>query len=76
MIGGFSLSEDGTFTIAGLDPGPHVVRVEPLDDGDIPSFLDTTLDVDVNFRPAFHPRLVTVPPGGTARSINISVVAK
>jgi hypothetical protein len=76
LVGGFTLSQDGTFTIAGLEPGPHVVRVEPLDDGDISSFLDTTLNVDVNFRPAFHQRLVSVPPGGTARSINISVVAK
>ena len=76
LVGGFTLSQDGTFTIAGLEPGPQVVRVEPLDDGDISSFLDTTLNVDVNFRPAFHPRLVSVPPGGTARSINISVVAK
>ena len=76
MVAGFTLSEDGTFTIAGLEPGPHVVRVEPLDDGDTSSFLETSLNVDVNFRPAFHPRLVTVPRGGTSRSIDITVVAK
>lgn len=76
MVGGFTLSQDGTFVIAGLDPGPHVIRVEPLDDGDISSFLDSTLTIDVNFKPAFHPRLVTVPRGGTSRNVDISVVAK
>jgi hypothetical protein len=76
MIGGFTLSQDGTFVIGGLDAGPHIVRVEPLDDGDISSFLDPSLSVDVNFRPAFYARLVTVPRGGTSRSIDIAVVAK
>lgn len=76
MIGGFTLSQDGTFVIGGLDAGPHIVRVEPLDDGDISSFLDPSLTVDVNFRPAFYSRLVTVPRGGTSRSIDIAVVAK
>ena len=76
LVGGFTLSQDGTFVIAGLDAGPHIVRVEPLDDGDISSFLDPSLNVDVNFRPAFHSRLVTVPRGGTSRSIDIAVVPK
>jgi hypothetical protein len=76
LIAGFSLSEDGTFTVGGLDPGPHVVRVEPLDDGDIGSFIDPSLDVDVDFRPAFHPKLVAVPRGGTARGIELRVVPK
>jgi len=76
IVGGFTLSQDGTFTIAGLEPGPHVVRVEPLDDADVGSFLDTTLTIDVNFRPAFYSKLVTVPRGGTSASIAIAVVAK
>jgi Matrixin len=76
LIAGFTLSSDGTFVIAGLEPGPHVVRVEPLDDGDIASFLDTTQDVDVDFKPAFYNKLVTVPKGGTARSFELKVVAK
>lgn len=76
LIAGFSLSQDGTFVIAGLEPGPHVVRVEPLDDGDISSFLDTSLIIDVDFKPAFYERLVTVPRGGTSRSIELRVVAK
>ena len=42
LVGGLTLSEDGSFVIAGLEPGPHVLRVEPLDDGDIESFFDLT----------------------------------
>ena len=76
LIAGFTLSADGTFTIGGLDPGTYVVRVEPLDDADVSSFLDTSLDVDADFRPAFHTRLVPVPRGGTARGIEMRVVPK
>ena len=32
LIAGFTLAQDGSFTIAGLDPGLYVVRAEPLDD--------------------------------------------
>ena len=52
LVGGFTLSDDGSFVIAGPRAGPHVLRVEPLDDGDIESFFDSTLNIDVNFRPA------------------------
>ena len=76
LVGGFTLSQDGTYVIGGLESGPHVVRVEPLDDGDISSFLDTSLNVDVNFKPAFHPRLVSVPHGGSSRNVDFAVVAK
>ncbi len=76
LVGGFSLSGDGSFVIAGLEPGPHILRVEPLDDADIESFLDLTLGVDVSFRVKFHDRLVVVPSGGSARRIEIKVVPK
>jgi len=76
LVGGFSLSEDGTFVIAGLDPGPHVIRVEPLDDGDIESFFDLSLNIDINFRAKFHEKLVVVPKGGGASSIEIKVLPK
>ena len=76
MVGGFALSPDGTFVIAGLEPGPQLVRVEPLDDGEVGSFLDPTLNIDADFQVAFYPRLVTVPRGGTSRSVDITVVAK
>jgi hypothetical protein len=76
LVGGFSLNEDGSFVIAGLDPGPHILRVEPLDDGDIESFFDLTLNVDVNFRPQFHNRIVVVPRGGGTSGVELKVVAK
>ncbi len=76
LVGGFSLSDDGSFVIAGLDPGPHIIRVEPLDDGDIESFFDLTLNVDINFRPQFHDRIVVVPRGGGTSGVEVQVVAK
>lgn len=76
LVGGFSLAPDGTFVVAGLEPGPQVVRVEPLDDGDITSFLDASLNIDVDFKPAFHNRLVTVPRGGTAPGVELKVAPK
>ena len=76
LIGGFSLAQDGSFVIGGLDAGTYVVRVEPLDDGDAASFLESSLTVDADFKPAFFDRLVTVPRGGTSRSIELKVVAK
>jgi hypothetical protein len=76
LVATFTLSEDGAFVVAGLDPGPQIVRVEPLDDADVASFLDTTFNVDVDFKVAFYNRLVTVPRGGTARNVEVKVVAK
>ena len=76
LVGGFTLNDDGSFTIAGLEPGPHVLRVEPLDDGDIDSFLDATLDVDVDFRVTFHDSVVIVPQGGGTRGVEIEVTPK
>ena len=76
LIGGFSLSDDGSFVIAGLDPGPHILRVEPLDDGDIDSFFDATLNIDVNFKPQFHDKIVVVPRGGGTANVEMKVVAK
>ena len=62
--------------IAGLEPGPHVLRAEPLDDGDVNSFFDDDFEVDVDFRVTFHERVVAVPRGGGARDIEIKVTAK
>ena len=76
MVGGFSLSQDGSFVIAGLEPGPHVLRVEPLDDGDIESFFDSSLGVDVNFNVKFYERVVVVPRGGGTSNIEIRVTPK
>ena len=76
LIGGFALDEDGAFTIGGLEPGPHVLRAEPLDDGDIESFLDRSLDVDVEFSVKFHDQIVIVPRGGGATNVEIRVTPK
>jgi hypothetical protein len=76
MVGGFSLSNTGRFVIGGLEPGPHVLRAEPLDDGDIESFFDSTLDIDTNFQVKFHDRVVVVPQGGGASNVTITVVPK
>lgn len=76
LVGGFSLTEDGSFVIAGLEPGPQVVRAEPLDDGDLTSFFDASLNVDANFRVKFYEKLVVVPRAGGATNVEIKVVPK
>jgi hypothetical protein len=76
LVGGFSLTDNGDFVIAGLDPGPVVLRAEPLDDGDVASFFDDDFDVDLDFRVTFHDRVVAVPRGGGANNVEIKVTAK
>ena len=76
MIATFPLSADGAFVIAGLEPGLHIVRVEPLDDADTASFLDASFKVDADFKVAYYTRIVTVPRGGTARNVDLTVTAK
>ena len=76
MVGGFSLNEQGHYVIAGLEAGPHVLRVEPLDDGDVESFFDLTLDIDTNFRVKFYDRVVVVPRGGGTNNADIRVEPK
>ena len=75
MVGGFSLAADGSFTITGLEPGLLIVRAEPLDDGDVNSFIDSE-GVDLDFKPAIYNRFVSVPRGGTAASIEVKVTPK
>ena len=74
LIGNFTLTSDGKFTIGGLSPGPHVLRVEPLDDADVVSFIDGPVDLD--FRVSFASRLVVVPDGGDSGSVTVNVVRK
>jgi hypothetical protein len=76
LVGGFSLNTDGSFVIAGLEPGPYVLRAEPLDDGDLESFFDESLGVDVNFNVKFYERVVIVPRGGGTSSVEIRVTPK
>lgn len=75
LVGGFTLDQAGEFVLAGVEPGPVVLRVEPLDDGDVGSFIDAPR-IDVDFRVAFSPRPVFVPRGGNVPGVTIEVVAK
>jgi hypothetical protein len=76
LIGGFSLNTAGDFVIAGLEPGPQILRAEPLDDGDLTSFFSEGFEVDVDFRVKFYERVVTVPRGGGTGDVEIKVIAK
>jgi len=76
LVGGFSLDSSGAFAIAGLSPGSYIVRVEPLDDGDITSYFDAGGDVDTDFRVTYYAHILTVPAGGGAAPVSIAVTAK
>ena len=76
LVGGFSLTENGEFVIAGLEPGAHILRAEPLDDGDINSFFDDDFAVDLDFKVTFYDRVVAVPRGGGANNVEIRVTPK
>jgi hypothetical protein len=76
VVGGFSLGDDGEFVIASLPPGLYIVRAEPLDDADLDDVFGDDAPVELDFRVTFHPKLVSVPAGGTSGDIEIKVRAK
>jgi hypothetical protein len=76
LVGGFTLNSNGDFVIAGLQAGPQVLRAEPLDDGDLNSFFDSSFSVDLNFRVTFHDKVVPVPRGGGVKNVEIKVTPK
>jgi hypothetical protein len=78
MVGNFTVDDQGSFGINGLDPGAYVVRVEPVDDADLDSFFDDSdiPDVDLNFRITFYDRFAIVPAGGSSGAIEIKVTPK
>jgi hypothetical protein len=76
LVTGFTLNDKGEFVIAGLRPGPHVIRVEPLDDADIDSFFDDASAVRIDFRPVFYSRLIAVPTGGSPPHFDVTVSPK
>jgi hypothetical protein len=76
MVASFTLNAQGQFSIGGLSPGVHVVRVEPLDDAALDSFFDSSRVVDIDFRAAFFDRVVVVPKGGDSGEIAVKVVGK
>lgn len=76
MVASFTLNAQGQFSIGGLSPGPHVVRVEPLDDADIDSFFSSSQTVDIDFKVTFFDHVVAVPKGGDSGQIALKVVRK
>jgi hypothetical protein len=76
LIAGFSLNRDGEFQIAGLSPGPHVVRVEPLDDADVESFFGRSDPVDASFAVTVYDRLFVAPAGGVGERFVVTVRSK
>ena len=75
LVGTFTLDDSGSFVLAGVEPGPVVLRVEPLDDADVSSFIESAR-VDADFRVAFSSRAIFVPRGGNLPDVEITVVAK
>ncbi len=76
MVANFTLTNSGQFSIAGLSPGPHLLRIEPLDDAPPTSFFDPLDPVDVDFRKRYFEQLVVVPAGGDSGAVEIAVVRK
>ena len=76
MVGSFTLNAQGEFQIAGLSPGPRLLRIEPLDDADVDSFFGASQTVDLDFRVTFVDRLIVVPRGGGTDTIELKVVPK
>ena len=72
LVGNFALNANGEFAIARLEPGPYLLRVEPLDDAEVDSFFSTA--IDVNFRVTYAPRMVVAPRGGSSAPIEIKVL--
>jgi hypothetical protein len=76
LVANFTLESDGRFVIAGLSPGLYIVRVEPLDDGELESYFDGVTPEDRDFAVTFHDRVVVVPEGGTSTGVSIDVRAR
>jgi len=76
MVGGFALTAQGDFSIGGLSPGPHILRVEPVDDADLDSFFGGSASVDLNFQILYLDRVIVVPRGGDSGLVSIAVVPK
>lgn len=75
LIGGLTVNRAGEFEITGLTPGPHIIRVEPLDDADLESFFDGE-DVEIDFRVTYLDRLFVAPRGGVGERFDVEVRPK
>lgn len=76
LIGGFTVNGDGEFEIAGLEPGPHVIRVEPLDDADVESFFQSGQGTEIDFQVTYLDRLFVAPRGGVGERFEVAVRPK
>jgi hypothetical protein len=76
LVAGFTLNTNGDFVIAGLTPGAHVIRVEPLDDANVESFFNQRAPVDAEFLVTYAERLAVAPMGGAGESLEIVVKPK
>ncbi|MBM3770116.1 MAG: carboxypeptidase regulatory-like domain-containing protein [Acidimicrobiia bacterium] len=76
LVGNFTLNTRGQFSIGGLAPGAYIVRVEPIDDADVASFLADEPSVDVDLRATIHDRVIVVPRGGDSGNTVIEVSSK
>lgn len=76
QVANFSLTTAGAFSITGLRPGPHLLRVEPLDDADLESFFGGNEPVDVEFAPRFSPKIIIVPRGGDSGTVTVAVTPR
>jgi hypothetical protein len=76
IVGGYSINDEGDYVINGLEPGAYVVRVEPLDDGDLESFFEDTRRVDAHFGVTPSPKFAGAPRRGVAGDIDITVRAR
>ena len=75
LVGSYTLNANGDFVIAGVRAGPHVLRVEPLDDADLESFFGPA-NVDIAFTVTYASRLAVVQAGGTTSPVTIAVRPK
>jgi hypothetical protein len=73
LIGGFALNNSGEFQIAGLAPGAHIIRAEPLDDADVDSFFSRPSAIDVGFLVSYYDRIYVAPAGGAGEDAAVAV---
>ncbi len=74
LVSSFSLNTAGDFVIAGLTPGAHILRAEPLDDADAEAFFSVPIDTDV--RAGYGEAIVVAPEGGSSATTEIRVTRK
>lgn len=75
LVASYTLASTGEFVIAGLRPGPYILRVEPLDDADLESFFGAA-NVDIDFGVTYATRIPVVQAGGATSPITVEVRAR